>query len=303
MPYYHTTLMLLRSTVKYWTLLVLLLLFFACRENQGSDLNEDYAPTEEIPPISFTAIGDVPYNDEQQDGLIEIISKHNALGASEFVIHVGDIKPGAGECNETVYQDVSNLLKTFKAPTFIVLGDNEYNDCTDPQQGLEYWNKYFLHFNENWSFEPFVTYQPERTENFSWVSNKVLFIGLNLVGSQVHDSLEWHNRLTQNGQWFKKLLEEQGNKVEATVVFGHANMVEAGADKFKAFTDLFRASAESFGKPVLMVQGDGHFWLKNKPWPEQNITRLQIDGGDAAVKITVDTNLEYPFSMDREFMN
>jgi hypothetical protein len=109
--------------------------------------------------------------------------------------------------------------------------------------------------------------------------------------------------LTQNGQWFKKLLEEQGNKVEATVVFGHANMVEAGADKFKAFTDLFRASAESFGKPVLMVQGDGHFWLKNKPWPEQNITRLQIDGGDAAVKITVDTNLEYPFSMDREFMN
>ncbi|MCK0190418.1 metallophosphoesterase [Arenibacter sp. F20364] len=291
------------SKVKNWVLIISLVLFTSCRENNGSDSKGDYEPSEEIPSISFTAIGDVPYNNEQRDGLINIISRHNDIDPSEFVIHVGDIKPGAAECDETVYEDVSGILKTFEAPTFIVLGDNEYNDCTDPQQGLEYWNKYFLHFNENWVFEPTVTYQPERTENFSWIENKVLFIGVNLVGSQVHDSLEWQNRLVQNGQWIKKLLEEQVNKVEAMVVFGHANVVEAGPDKFKPFTDLLRGAAKTFGKPVLMVQGDGHFWLKNKPWPEQNITRLQIDGGDTAVKITVNTNLDFPFLFDREFLN
>tara|TARA_R110001592_G_scaffold4120_5_gene23068 strand:- start:4072 stop:5013 length:942 start_codon:yes stop_codon:yes gene_type:complete len=303
MPCTYTSLTPLKSGVKYWILIISILLFFSCRENNGSDSSTDDTPSEEFTSISFTAIGDVPYNNEQRDGLIDIISRHNAIDPSEFVIHVGDIKPGAAECDETVYQDVSGILRTFEAPTFIVLGDNEYNDCSNPQQGLEYWNKYFLHFNENWTFEPTVIYQPERTENFSWTQKNVLFIGVNLVGSQVHDSLEWHNRLVQNGQWVKKLLEEQVDNVEAMVVFGHANIVEAGPDKFKPFTDLFRSAAQSFGKPVLMVQGDGHFWIKNKPWPEQNITRLQIDGRDTAVKITVDTSLEYPFSFDRHFLD
>ncbi|MCK0146569.1 metallophosphoesterase [Arenibacter sp. F26102] len=303
MPYTYISITSLKTEVKYWILIISILLFFSCRESNGSDSNVDDAPSEQITPISFTAIGDVPYNNEQRDGLIQIISRHNAIDPSEFVIHVGDIKPGALDCDEEVYLDVADILKTFKVPTFIVLGDNEYNDCENPVQGLEYWNKHFLHFNENWSFEPHITYQTERPENFSWMENKVLFIGVNLVGSQVHDSIEWQNRLTQNGQWVKTLLEEQKSSVDAMVVFGHANIVEAGPDKFKPFTDLFRAAAQSFGKPVLMVQGDGHFWIKDKPWQEQNITRLQIDGRDTAVKITVNTNLDYPFLFDRNFLN
>ncbi|MBC8768568.1 hypothetical protein H4O18_11240 [Arenibacter sp. BSSL-BM3] len=282
---------------------MLTFLLCSCGENKSSDSNTDEGPTEETSPVSFTAIGDVPYNEEQRLGLIDIISKHNTINSSEFVIHVGDIKPGARDCDEDVYLDVADILKTFKVPTFIVLGDNEYNDCEDPALGLEYWNKYFLHFNENWSFEPHITYQTERPENFSWIENKVLFIGINLVGSQVHDSIEWQDRLTQNGQWVKTMLEEHKSSVEATVVFGHANIVEADPDKFKPFTDLFRAASLSFGKPVLMVQGDGHFWIKNNPWPEQNITRLQIDGRDTAVQITVNTNLDYPFLFDRNFLN
>lgn len=67
-----------------------------------------------------------------------MISKHNAIKASQFVVHLGDIKPGAGACDETVYQDVQRILIEFKVPTFIVLGDNEYNDCKDPDQGLAY---------------------------------------------------------------------------------------------------------------------------------------------------------------------
>ena len=135
-----------------------------------------------------------------------------------------------------------------------------------------------MHFNENWAFEPQVTYQTERQENFSWIENKVLFIGINLVGSQVHDNIECSERLTQNGLWIKTLLEKQKNNVNAMVVLAHSNIVEAGPDKFKPFTDLFRAAVKSFEKTVLMVQGDGHFWIKDKPWQEQNITSLQIDG-------------------------
>ncbi|MCM4171875.1 hypothetical protein DHD32_10310 [Arenibacter sp. TNZ] len=303
MPYSFATLSFKKYIKNYWILSLSIIFLFSCGENKSSDSNTDDVPTEEISATSFTAIGDVPYNEEQRQGLINIISKHNNTNTSEFVIHVGDIKPGAVNCDEEVYIDVAEILKTFKVPTFIVLGDNEYNDCENPEQGLQYWNKHFLHFNENWSFDPQVTYQTERPENFSWIENKVLFMGINLVGSQVHDSIEWTERLTQNGLWIKTLLEKQKNNVNAMVVFAHANIVEAGPDKFKPFTDLFRAASLSFGKPVLMVQGDGHFWIKDKPWQEQNITRLQIDGRDTAVKITVDPNLDYPFLFDRNFLN
>lgn len=291
-----------KPNCKHWIFWGMVLFLFSCKNGQFSKSTNDDI-TKENTIISFTAIGDVPYDEKQRDGLIDIISKHNNMDPSEFVVHVGDIKPGALECDENVYQEVSSILKTFEVPTFIVLGDNEYNDCTDPQQGLKYWNKYFLHINENWRFEPTVTYQSGRKENFSWESGKVLFVGLNLVGSKVHDSLEWKNRLTQNGLWIKKLVAEKKTKVSAMVVFGHANMVEGGPDKFKTFTDLFRSAADTFNKPVLMVQGDGHFWIKDKPWKEQNITRLQIDGRDTAVKITVNTDLDYPFSFDRHFLD
>ncbi|WP_140157755.1 MULTISPECIES: metallophosphoesterase [Arenibacter] len=254
-------------------------------------------------PVSFTVIGDVPYSEEQRDGLLELINKHNASDPSEFVVHVGDIKPGAVSCEEPIYKDVDSILRLFEAPTFIVLGDNEYNDCDNPAQGLEYWKKYFLHFNKNWTFKPEVTYQAARTENFSWTMEKVLFIGINLVGSNVHDAGEWQTRLTDNGNWVKKLMEEQQETVAAAVIFGHANIVEAGPEKFQVYTDAFRLASKSFGKPVLYVQGDGHIWYQNKPWPEKNITRLQIDGGIKAVKITVDLHKDSPFVFDRTFLD
>ncbi len=251
----------------------------------------------------FTVIGDVPYDDNQRDGLIAMIDAHNTNATSEFVVHVGDIKSGADPCDESVYEDVSGLLKKFKTPTFMVLGDNEYNDCDNPEDALALWNEYFLHFNENWEFSHTVEYQEERSENFAWVENGVLFLGLNLVGSSVHDQAEWGKRLADDADWVEEQLNIHDENIEAAVLFGHANMMEAGPEKFKPFTDRFRASSKSFDKPVLYVQGDGHFWLENRIWPEQNILRVQIEGGANAVQVTVDPNLEEPFTFNREFLN
>ncbi len=131
----------------------------------------------------------------------------------------------------------------------------------------------------------------------------MLFIGLNIVGSSVHDADEWQTRLTDNGIWVEQLLENQKNNVLATVIFGHANMTENGADKFKPFTDIFRNAALNFNKPVLYIHGDGHFWLNNKPWPEQNIIRVQINGGADALKVMINTELENPFSFDNTFLD
>ena len=257
----------------------------------------------EIPKSVFTAIGDVPYNAIQKENFIALIAKHNTTAKSDFVIHVGDIKPGGDPCNESVYAEVSGLLKRFTTPTFIVLGDNEFNDCTNPINALGLWNTYFLKLNTNWSFKPVVNYQPNRQENFSFIKDKVLFIGLNLVGSSIHDLEEWNSRLTDNSNYVQELFTSNKDKVSAVVVFGHANMVNLGPEKFATFTTAFRAAAATLQKPVLYLQGDGHFWMQDAPWPEKNIMRVQIEGGATAVEVTIDPNKPMPFSFNRSFLN
>jgi len=263
---------------------------------------KDSTPTL-LDTVVFSVIGDVPYNTEQRDGLIAMIQTHNTKAKSEFVVHVGDIKPGADPCDEAVFQDVSGILKEFSAPTFMLLGDNEYNDCADPVSALQLWNQYFLNFHQNWTFGQSITYQENRAENFAWIQDKIMFMGLNLVGSDVHDQDEWNTRLTDDGSFLSEFVAMNGNGSEALVIFGHANMVDLGPDKFKTFTDVLKSVATSFDKPVLYMQGDGHFWFMNRPYDEMNILRVQIEGGANAVQVTVNPNLEQPFIFDRKFLD
>ncbi len=259
--------------------------------------------SEPIPVTVFTAIGDVPYDDDQKQGLDSLITLHNEKAKSSFVFHVGDIKKGVDPCDEQVYQDVSTQLKNFTVPTFIIPGDNEYNDCENPVSSLDLWRKYFLNFQENWNFEPKVYNQEVRPENLMWKQDQVLFIGLHIVGGLLHDEAEWEERLSQDAAWVQDHFSAQKDSVKAAVVFGHANMVEAGADKFSTFTDIFRQSAKEFNKPVLHIQGDGHFWFMSRPYDEHNILRLQIDGGKIPVEVKVNPNEENPFSFDKAFLN
>ncbi|HET8735920.1 MAG TPA: metallophosphoesterase [Pricia sp.] len=263
--------------------------------------NVDSTATKEA--TVFTVIGDVPYDAGERAGLEALIETHNTKAKSDFVVHVGDIKPGAAPCDETVYDDISGLLETFEIPTFIVLGDNEYNDCDNPEDAFALWNKYFLKFHEKWQFEPTVLYQEERPENFAWVQNGILFMGLNLVGGVVHDQAEWDGRLADNADWVEKQFEAQIGNVEAAVLFWHANVTEVDPEKYQLFTERFRTAAATFEKPVLYIQGDAHFWFDDKPWPEQNILRVQIESGAHAVQVTVDPQGEEPFVFDREFLD
>ena len=258
---------------------------------------------ETIPSVIFTVVGDVPYNEGQRSDLKSFIKAHNEKGKSEFLVHVGDIKAGKTPCDKAIYKDVSTILKEVSVPTFIVLGDNEYNDCDDPIEGLEFWNQYFLHLNKNWEFEHQIAYQVERTENFSWSENEVVFMGINLVGSQVHDIEEWNTRLLDNAEWIKKQLEAHKNSSKAAVVFAHANIVEGGPEKFETFIKTFMTAAAAYDMPILFIHGDGHRWIKDRPWHEKNILRVQVDGGAEAVQITVNTSLEEPFEFNRDFLD
>ena len=98
----------------------------------------------EMQPLVFSVMGDVPRSAYEDTLIQKQIASHNRFSPSEFMLHVGDIKNGNSPCTEENNIKVAGYLKKLSVPTFIVPGDNEWNDCTDPDQAWQYWIKHFL---------------------------------------------------------------------------------------------------------------------------------------------------------------
>ena len=264
---------------------------------QFSDSPATTADENEKKQVVFCAMGDVPYSAEEKLLLTKQIADLPAT--AEFVVHVGDIKAGGPPCNEAVYRQVAGILRQSANPLFIIPGDNEWNDCVDPdpQQAWKFWSKHFMRFEQGWKHNLPVFRQLEREENFSFVRNGVLFIGLNIVGGRVHNPAEWKQRHAECLDWVRRNLKARGNEVSSLVIFGHAQPVSNHSD----FFDPFIEDAMQFGKPILYLHGDGHRWIHDRPFAAKNILRVQVDqGGIAApVKITVTDDPEEPFLFDR----
>ena len=240
--------------------------------------------------IIISVTGDVPYGSSEVPVFEEQLENHNLYSPSEFFVHLGDIKSGGGSCSESVYRDMSAWLQRLAVPAFIVLGDNEWNDCSNPDQAWEYWEEYFTDFEQNFcGVSAFgVEHQDVRHENFAFVQKGVLFIGINIVGSQPVNQSEWNTRLQQDADWVDAQFTAHVGDVRGAVIFGHAG---PGSNR-TLFFDQFEQSAGAFAKPVLYIHGDGHKWKHNFPFSSSNILRVQVEsGGDAdpvQLSITLD---------------
>jgi hypothetical protein len=247
--------------------------------------------------LIFSVMGDVPREASEDLLLQRQIAAHNQYSKSEFILHVGDIKTGSAPCAEEVYQRVAGFLKQIKVPTFIVVGDNEWNDCVDPDQAWIYWHQYFNRFEENWHYGPPVQHQPGHEENFAWTTHHVRMIGINLVGGRIHDPYAWEQMLRTAADWTALQLRENRDQVAAAVVFAQANPKE----KHALFMNQFVLAVEQFRKPVLFIHGDGHRWLYEHPWLKPNLLRVQVDQGAIAVplQVMVDVQGDSTFAFNR----
>ena len=249
-------------------------------------------------PLQFSVMGDVPRSVVEDTLLQKQIVLHNQKSASEFMLHVGDIKSGSAPCDEAVYAKVTDYLSKLDVPVYMVPGDNEWNDCDDPDLAWRYWIKYFVGFEKRWPGAPIIDRQPQHAANVAWVQNGVLMIGLNLVGGRIFDQIVWDEMLRAGADWASENLGRHKENVRASVVFVQANPKE----KHDMFMTDFRAAARDFEKPILFLHGDGHRWLHDDPWLESNIVRVQVDQGGIAppLQITVTTDVETKFVFERE---
>ncbi len=246
--------------------------------------------------LMFSAMGDVPYSPKEDEMLRGHVAGLDMRSA--FVVHVGDIKAGKMECDEAVYVKVSGMLAKSRLPVFIIPGDNEYNDCKRPDEAWGYWVKYFMHFDKKWAHEFEVLRHVRRPENFAFVREGVLFMGIHIVGGRIHDKVEWKRRHWEDLVWVNHLMDRFGGEVERVVVFGHCLPKKMHDDFFVPFAKRMGA----WGKPVLYLHGDGHRWIYDRPFKgAKNVLRVQVDAGGKGppVKVRVRMGGGEAFEFDR----
>ncbi len=227
-------------------------------------------------PVIFSATGDIPYSASEATTFQQQIANHNKYSPSAFLVHVGDIA-SSGQCSESNYSAVANMMKGLSVPTYIVLGDNESADCSNRAQGMSYFMQYFGNYEQNFCGTPYTEHQNERPENWAFTMNGVLFVGVNLAYGGT-------TALQEAAAWCAQQLQAKGSEVRAAVFFAHYTPGSSST-----FSTPFRQAAAAFGKPVLFVHGHGHSWSMVYPFPEDNILRVQVNKGvsEDPVEITV----------------
>jgi hypothetical protein len=120
----------MKSKTKFIALLILAGVAAAARADVTDDGRND-----DIDPISFALIGDVPYNAGEAVKFDRVIDRINLDNDLRFVVHMGDIKSGSSLCDDSTFLARFNQYQKLRAPFVYTPGDNEWTDCHRPAAG------------------------------------------------------------------------------------------------------------------------------------------------------------------------
>ena len=222
----------------------------------------------------------MPYSQPQANLLDGMIDRINAEPLA-FAVHVGDITSGLGPCGDEWLVARQKQFERFKHPFVLLPGDNEWLDCHrtgfDPMERLAKWRNLFCYKNEKLKIER----QPAFCENLRWIAGNIVFVGLNIPGSNNHlpeNSVEHGERMQAVFAWLDEA-EALARKRDGLVVLMHANPFvtrRLGADGYGAVRERLRRLGTTFPGKVLLVHGDTHQYRDDEPLP--GLRRIEVFG-------------------------
>jgi hypothetical protein len=277
--------------------------------------------------FEIALIGDAPYaplEERQYPNLIADINRSKAA----FVLHDGDIQSSATPCTDELVLSRRSLYQTFRIPFVFVPGDNEWTDChrmgSDPLTRLAKLRALF--FATDYSLGQTVlklerqSQSPQYSayrENVRWGYGSVLFVGLHLVGSNNNlgrtpeMDQEFKERNQANLEWLKSsfALAKQQQR-SGILLFMQANpgfeLPHTQRTGFNDFLEALQPEVSAFGKPVVLVHGDSHYFRIDKPLLDarkervMNFTRVETFGPPDMhwVKATIDPSTPNLFQFE-----
>jgi hypothetical protein len=320
-------------------------------------------------PLTIAVFGDWPYNQNLLSNASLLTNSVNADPKVSLVIHVGDIHSGSMACtsagilppipdsNPGWNQQIYFQFQQFKVPVVYTPGDNEWTDCHktkelksgDPLKELASVRSLFfarpgktlgLNDKDVWSqatyYDRAFPADAQFVENVIWEDSKVVFVTLNLPGSN-NDTLPWTNgfenadlhsqevieRTAADIRWLKAAFELAAFRhAKAVVIAVQADMWDPeaaapGGDGLTSYTPFVQQLANfslRFGRPVLLLNGDSHVYGADHPLanpssttglihhtqPVPNLTRITVQGSTNKpaewLRLTIDPRTSNVFS-------
>jgi hypothetical protein len=276
----------------------------ACGGSPGGD---------ETDVVRFAIWGDTPYSGPEAAAVPQMVDQINEADVS-LTIMVGDLF--AERCENRLYTAALDTFRSFEAPLVYVPGDNEWTDChmgaMDPLERLAHIRRTMFARPESFGTETLqlVQQRPEYPENSRWKVGSVLFASLNVAGSNnghIADpdaeeqntprtaadrraaEAEYLRRDGANREWLRQAFElARRERAPAVVVAIHADpgfavpAADRRARRVDGFDPFLRAltdEARAFAKPVVLVHGDSHRHVVDRPLIDApNLLRVETFG-------------------------
>jgi len=292
----------------------------------GLIANLSISPAVNAGSFSFGLWGDMPYaknGDGLKDGdkMTRLVDNINASKLA-FTVFDGDTKDGSSECTDSsIGQESIDLFNKVKAPTVYLLGDNEWTDCHRINNGSYNSLERLNYLRQTLFVDDFSFGQTKMklhrqgpakglySENASWTHGGVIFVGLNVPGSNNNkvndgeclssktlrtqaecdaDNAEYLARDAANIDFLRKsfalakkqkaagvMVVMQADPVfdlpETEAVNERTSVVDGlpSHDGYDAFLAALTEETNAFSGQVALVHGDTHFYKVDKPLVDQ----------------------------------
>ena len=273
------------------------------------------APTGEI--FSFALIGDTPYSASAEARFGRMLQQINDDASIRFVLHAGDLKGSGEPCSDELLRRRLAQLQIVRTALVYTPGDNDWTDCHHagaggyhPLERLEALRRLAYPAPGRSLGQAPLALQSQTgfPENARFTYGRVVFVALHVIGS--NNALEpWEtptaiaSAAPRDGQLAAFRQREAANVAWLAAAFGQASASDAIAvvvlmqanprfelppgDRrragFEAVVDALGRLAGEFGRPVLLLHGDGHVYLVDRPLadgspPVPNLRRVQAFG-------------------------
>jgi len=275
--------------------------------------------------------GDMPYNDMGRQQYPALLDDINRSGV-KFSIFDGDLKAGGdGPCSDSLYTQSLAWFDDLKQPLVWVPGDNDWTDCwgrygpstlpySDPIERLNHERVLFASTSQSLGQRTLTLTRQQQgyPENVRWVYGPVVYLGLNVQGS--NDNYPYHDTDAENptapvrsDAEIQRQRDEEIARKAADLRWldqGFAYAKQVGAlgvlidwqadpnfnneqhltnlhdyDAFAEYVNALQQQTEAFDGQVVLVHGDSHYFKLDKPLNRStgggvltNFTRVETFG-------------------------
>jgi hypothetical protein len=317
-----------------WHIVLLGLFLGVCTTGHSQPLAAPDPPPQRL---AFALIGDLGYRPEHEPWLENLLTELNQTPLA-FVVHVGDLgAPPFGSCTNEFWARRLAQFQTLTHPLVYTPGDNDWTDCHEqerapgyePLERLAQLRAVFFTGEQSLGQRTIPLTRQSQTmdpglanyrENVRWTAGGITFVTVHVVGSNnglgrtAEGDVEYAERNTANLAWLRQgFAHARASQSRAIMILQQAHIFPEFpplpallGTQPSGFTDL-RALLEqetiAFGKPVVLVHGDSHFFRIDKPFGArvgrgvttpavENFTRVETFGSPNHhwVQVTVDAD-------------